>query len=134
MITRRHDRQDGGDAMIDQLAHHITPPRKHDQRDDGKRQAETQHDLAKNENRVGSRPIAITINDGTIVTSRRIHGLIWRCKKPCMITCPAIVPTEAEDKPDASSERANTTLAAEPNNGSNVWWASSIVPTWSSPD
>ena len=43
-----------------------------------------------------------------------------------MITWPAIVPTVDEESPEASSEIAKMTLAAEPSSGSSVRCASSI--------
>ena len=83
--------------------------------------------------RVGSRPIRITTSEGTIVTRRRIQTGMCRCRKPCMMTCPAMVPTEDEDSPEASSEMAKTQLAAEPSSGCRVRWASSMVPTSGQP-
>ena len=50
-----------------------------------------------------------------------------------MMTCPAIVPTADDDRPDASSEMAKTQLAALPSSGSSVRYASSMVPTSSLP-
>ena len=46
-----------------------------------------------------------------------------------MITWPAMVPTDEDDRPEASSEMAKIQLAAEPSSGSSVRWASSMVPT-----
>ena len=45
---------------------------------------------------------------------------ISRRRKPCIITWPAIVPTEEDESPDANSESANTKLAAGPSKGSRV--------------
>ena len=50
-----------------------------------------------------------------------------------MMTCPAIVPTVEDERPDASSESANTADDALPSSGSSVRCASSIVPISVSP-
>ena len=83
--------------------------------------------------RVGSRPIPITISAGSIVTKRRSQTGICRCRKPCMMTCPAIVPTVEDESPEASSESAKTQDDALPSSGSSVRCASSIVPISVSP-
>ena len=83
--------------------------------------------------RVGLKPRKMTSNEGAIVTERRIQpGMLW-CKNPCMITWPAIVPTDEEESPEASSEMANTQLDALPSSGSSVKCASSMVAIWVSP-
>ena len=38
-----------------------------------------------------------------------------------MITCPAIVPTEEEENPEASNATPNTIPAAGPSKGWSVW-------------
>ena len=57
---------------------------------------------------------------GIMVTIRRIQTDTLKCRKPCMITCPAMVPTVEEDSPDARSEMAKTTLLAPPRSGTRV--------------
>ena len=83
--------------------------------------------------RVGSRPMTITTSDGTMVARRRIQEGIRRWRKPCMMTWPAMVPTEEEERPEARSDTPNTQLAAFPRSGSRVLCASSRVPTCVSP-
>ena len=70
--------------------------------------------------REGSRPIATTIMEGTMVTRRRIQTGISRCRNPFIITCPAIVPTEAEDNPENKREIPKTAEEALPIKGSSV--------------
>jgi hypothetical protein len=53
---------------------------------------------------------------------------ILRRRKRCMITWPAIVPTVADDRPDASNEIPKTQLDAGPSSGVSVRCASSSVP------
>lgn len=68
-----------------------------------------------------------------MVARRRIQGEIRFRMKPCMITCPAMVPTDEEERPEARSARANTIPAAGPRSGSSVRCASSSVPTCAAP-
>ena len=44
-----------------------------------------------------------TISAGVMVIARRKNTGIRRRRKPCMTTWPAIVPTDEEEMPDASS-------------------------------
>src|ERR1700749_1138128 len=60
---------------------------------------------------VGSRPIASTSSAGARVIARRRKSGIWRSMKPCITTCPAIVPTEEEAKPEASRAMPKTVAA-----------------------
>ena len=57
---------------------------------------------------------------GAIVTARRIQSDIRKLTKPCMITCPANVPTVELERPEASNETAKTVAANRPSNGSRV--------------
>ena len=77
--------------------------------------------------RVGSSPIAITISAGAVVTSLRTYTGILRLTKPCMMTCPALVPTVEDESPEASSDTAKIKLAALPSRGSSVLCASCMV-------
>ena len=56
--------------------------------------------------RVTSQPAATTANAGTTVTARRTQTGMRRWMKPCITTCPAIVPTTELDTPDVSSATA----------------------------
>ena len=67
-----------------------------------------------------STPRATTTKAGTIVTSRRTQTGIAKPTKPCMIICPAIVPTAEEDRPDASSDTRKRPAAAGPSRGVSV--------------
>jgi hypothetical protein len=42
------------------------------------------------------------------------------CRKPCMIICPAIVPTTELEIPEAMSEVRNIAAAAAPRSGVSV--------------
>ena len=55
-----------------------------------------------------------------MVTSRRIQIGMRKPTKPCMIICPAMVPTVELDTPDASSETRKTAAAAAPSSGVKV--------------
>ena len=70
---------------------------------------------------VGSTPIATTTKAGTTVTSRRSHSGIEKPTKPCMMICPAMVPTAELDRPEASSATRKKPAAAEPSSGVSVW-------------
>src|SRR5579884_1810165 len=72
---------------------------------------------------VGLTPSNTTMNTGNIVTNRRIHTGMVKPTNPCMMTCPAIVPTLELERPEASSDTAKTTLAAPPNRGVSVLYA-----------
>ena len=65
-------------------------------------------------------PSHTTMNAGIIVTRRRTTTGMRKPTKPCMIICPAIVPTAELDSPDASSAVRNTPEAAAPSNGVSV--------------
>ena len=64
--------------------------------------------------RYGSTPTATMTSAGSIVTARRRKSGIRRPMKPCMTTCPAIVPTLEEDRPEASRATPNSTSALPP--------------------
>ncbi len=66
-------------------------------------------------------PIATTINAGTMVTVRRTHTGMRKPTKPCMIICPAMVPTTELEMPEAISEARKMPAAAAPNSGVSVW-------------
>ena len=51
---------------------------------------------------------------GTIVILRLSVSGICRRMKPCITTCPAIVPTLEEERPEASKATPNMTAALEP--------------------
>ena len=57
---------------------------------------------------------------GSMVTSRRTQTGIWKPTKPCMIICPAMVPTVELEMPEAMSESRKTPAAAAPSSGVNV--------------
>ncbi len=63
---------------------------------------------------------------GIIVIERRNHIGIVKLTKPCITTCPAIVPTTVDDRPDATNEIPNKIEAALPITGVNVLYAVSI--------
>ena len=69
---------------------------------------------------VGSKPISMTIIEGITVTIRLIKIGMWKRMKPCMTTCPDIVPTADEEMPDASNEMAKIVLEALPSKGESV--------------
>src|SRR5579872_6438806 len=69
------------------------------------------------------------IRVGTIVTTRRTHNGMVKPTNPCMMTCPAIVPTTELDMPDAMSDSKKTAAAAEPSSGVNVWYADWMLAT-----
>ena len=62
----------------------------------------------------GLTPIAMITSAGTIVIVRRSVSGIWRRMKPCITTCPAIVPTLDEERPEASRATPNMIAALEP--------------------
>src|SRR5260221_10653653 len=72
---------------------------------------------------VGFKPIAATITAGIIVTTRRTQIGIVKPTNPCIITCPAIVPTVELERPEGNSEIAKTRLAAPPKRGVGGWEA-----------
>ena len=94
--------------------------RKNDQRDDGKGQPKTEHDLAEDQRTRRIKPNHDYDQGGHMVINRRSQGAMRRLRKPCMMTWPDMVPTEAEERPDASSEIAKIELAACPSSGSSV--------------
>jgi len=55
-----------------------------------------------------------------MVTARRSQSGTRKPRKPCMITCPAMVPTTEEERPEASSESRNKAAAALPSSGVRV--------------
>jgi len=69
---------------------------------------------------VASNPTATIAKEGTIVTSRRSQSGMRNPTKPCMMTCPAIVPTAELDNPEAISDTKNTPAAPEPRTGIKV--------------
>ena len=75
----------------------------------------------------------MTANAGATVTPRLSQTGMWRRKKPCMMICPLSVPTAEEESPEASSETANSVLAARPKSGSSVRCASSSALTSTKP-
>ena len=88
--------------------HNVAAPRQDQQSDHWDRQDQAQRDLAQDE-----RPGSINAgrhddNAGTIVTSRRSQSGMRYWVKPCMMTCPAIVPTAELDSPDAINETRKT--------------------------
>ena len=66
------------------------------------------------------RRVATTTKAGTMVTSRRTQIGIRKPTKPCMIICPAMVPTAELDTPEASSEIEEDAGGAGPNSGVKV--------------
>src|SRR5690606_8127890 len=70
--------------------------------------------------RVGSSPSAMTTSAGAMVMARRSQTGMCEFRKPCMMTCPAMVPTVEEESPAASSEMAKTVLASGPSSGVSV--------------
>jgi hypothetical protein len=56
----------------------------------------------------------MTSNEGIIVTARRTHAGMLRCRNPCIITWPAMVPTVEDDRPDAGNEIAKILLDIAP--------------------
>ena len=55
-----------------------------------------------------------------MVTRRRTQIGMRKPTKPCMITCPAMVPTAELEMPDAISETRNTPAAPAPSSGVSV--------------
>jgi hypothetical protein len=55
-----------------------------------------------------------------MVIRRRSQIGTWKCRKPCMIICPAIVPTTEEETPEVISDTRNTAAAADPSSGVSV--------------
>ena len=53
--------------------------------------------------RVGSTPTRATISAGAAVIARRAKSGIWRRMNPCITICPASVPTEDDERPEARS-------------------------------
>ena len=62
----------------------------------------------------GLTPIAMMMRAGIIVIVRRSQSGIWRWMKPCITTCPAIVPTLDDESPEASRAMPNIAAALEP--------------------
>ncbi len=56
-----------------------------------------------------------------MVMSRRSHTGMRKPTKPCMIICPAMVPTTEDDTPEAISDARNTPAAPAPRSGVSVW-------------
>jgi len=99
-------------------------------RDDGKRQSKAEDDLADDERPGWFQPSAMTTSDGP--SSPSAATVECRRKKPAMITWPAIVPTVAEERPDARSETAKIQLAALPSRvrasaARSRWWPRSCA-------
>ncbi len=69
---------------------------------------------------VESAPRPTTTNAGNMVTRRRSHTGMRKRTKPCMMICPAMVPTAELEIPDAMSETRNSPAAAPPSSGVSV--------------
>ena len=55
-----------------------------------------------------------------MVISRRSQIGMRKPTKPCMIICPAMVPTTDEEMPEAISDNRNTPAAPMPSSGVSV--------------
>ncbi len=76
--------------------------------------------------RVGATPRNATIRAGAAVIARRANSGICRWMKPCITICPASVPTDDEERPDASRATPSSTAAQRPGSACSPWKASSI--------
>ena len=66
-------------------------------------------------------PSPTSTKAGAMVTARRSQSGMRNWTKSCMIVWPAMVPTMELEKPEASSDSANTSAAPPPSNGTSVW-------------
>ena len=126
-VQPHDDRSAGGgehgrDAAVDEHAHDVAATGEEHQGDDRQRQDETEDHLADDQRaRSGRARSQMTMMAGNMVTSRRTQIGIVKPTNPCMITWPAMVPTDELERPEARSETAKTMPAALPSRGVSVW-------------